>query len=403
MAEVHRKTAALRDDIRLSQNDVFGDQDFAGLPEEFEDTEAFGDNELTAEGELDDGFGTPEPDGIDASTDDGFESTAEGLPDPGNDDPGVNDFSIDDSVTGDPLSDDPSFDDTDVPAADNGVEELPPAPDTEGLTDEDVGPVRRPQMNGGEFGSTTDSVDNETGPADLSVFNGRNCPADLEVYEAAKTAFLNRPITAISLDITPEIEPNVSAEEMANRREERLRGAPEREWRNRKGEVVAKGYMRDFKNGRVHIESEDGETKEVDFYRLSSSDMCMVSAWWGIPTESQVEIGQYEVRNWTTQTFTWKASGLCHKPLYFEEVQLERYGHSAGPMKQTISSGVHFFGNLLFLPYKMGVHPPNECQYALGYYRPGDCAPWLLHAMPLSARGARWQTAAMLSGIWLVP
>jgi hypothetical protein len=26
-------------------------------------------------------------------------------------------------------------------------------------------------------------------------------------------------------------------------------------------------------------------------------------------------------------TYPYHASALCHKPLYFEEVQLERYGH----------------------------------------------------------------------------
>ena len=73
---------------------------------------------------------------------------------------------------------------------------------------------------------------------------------------------------------------------------------------------------------------------------------------------------------------TWKASNLCHKPLYFEEVNLERYGHTAGPVLQPLVSSAHFFGNIIVLPYKMGVHGPTECQYSLGYYRPGNCAPW---------------------------
>ena len=87
----------------------------------------------------------------------------------------------------------------------------------------------------------------------------------------------------------------------------------------------------------------------------------------------------------------------------FDEVQLERYGHSAGPIKQPILSGVHFFGNIFFLPYKMGLNPPTECQYALGYYRPGSCAPWLLPAVPLSARGARWQLAAVIGALAIFP
>ena len=66
---------------------------------------------------------------------------------------------------------------------------------------------------------------------------------------------------------------------------------------------------------------------------------------------------------------------LCHKPLYFEDVQLERYGHMAGPWVQPFVSCADFFLRIPILPYEMGLEPPNECIYALGYYRPGSCAP----------------------------
>ena len=74
----------------------------------------------------------------------------------------------------------------------------------------------------------------------------------------------------------------------------------------------------------------------------------------------------------------WKASALCHKPLYFEDEALERYGHSWGPCLDPLVSGAHFFCKLPVLPYCMGVHPPNECMYALGHYRPGNCAPYMM-------------------------
>ncbi|HEY2827674.1 MAG TPA: hypothetical protein VGJ04_08750, partial [Pirellulales bacterium] len=50
-------------------------------------------------------------------------------------------------------------------------------------------------------------------------------------------------------------------------------------------------------------------------------------------------------------------------------------------------SFVHFFGDLVLLPYNVGVQTPCECDYALGYYRPGDCAPWICDPFPLSCRG----------------
>lgn len=108
-------------------------------------------------------------------------------------------------------------------------------------------------------------------------------------------------------------------------------------------------------------------------------------------------------RLWPMTNYTWKASGLCHKPLYFEEVALERYGHSTGPFSQPVVSGAHFFGSLLVLPYKMGMDPPGECKYALGYYRPGSCSPYIVPGIPLSARGAAAQATAVTAGILLFP
>ena len=70
------------------------------------------------------------------------------------------------------------------------------------------------------------------------------------------------------------------------------------------------------------------------------------------------------------KTYTWKASGLCHKPLYFEDEQLERYGHACcGPLLQPLVSAGKFFLTLPVLPYEMGLYPPNECIYTLGVYR----------------------------------
>lgn len=107
-------------------------------------------------------------------------------------------------------------------------------------------------------------------------------------------------------------------------------------------------------------------------------------------------------RCWSPQTFVWTASAICTKPLYYQDIQLERYGHTRGPIIQPILSVAHFFGNVAINPYKAGIHPPNECMYVLGYYRPGDCAPWLIEPFPWSIRGAAGQAASAVgySGIF---
>jgi hypothetical protein len=111
----------------------------------------------------------------------------------------------------------------------------------------------------------------------------------------------------------------------------------------------------------------------------------------------------FEGRNWSCVTYEWKASGLCHKPLYFEQVAVERYGHSATPILQDVMCGVHFFASVVTLPYMMGMCPPDECQYSLGYYRPGNCAPYLLDPIPLSLRGGLFQAGAIVGGILIIP
>jgi hypothetical protein len=109
-------------------------------------------------------------------------------------------------------------------------------------------------------------------------------------------------------------------------------------------------------------------------------------------------------RDFAPTLFTWKASGTCHKPLYFEDVQLERYGHSWNPVIQPFASAAHFFVSVPLLPYKMGLRPPNECVYTLGYYRPGNCAPYMLEPIPFSLRAALFEGAgATAFAFWFWP
>lgn len=122
------------------------------------------------------------------------------------------------------------------------------------------------------------------------------------------------------------------------------------------------------------------------------------------PCECEFGVGEvFEGRHWTCVNYTWKASGLCHKPLYFEQVAVERYGHSAPTFVQAAMCGAHFFASVPALPYMMGLCPPDECQYSLGYYRPGNCAPYLIDPIPLSLRAGLFQAGAIVGGILIIP
>lgn len=111
----------------------------------------------------------------------------------------------------------------------------------------------------------------------------------------------------------------------------------------------------------------------------------------------------YLGRNWPQVIYMWKASALCHKPLYFEQVHLERYGHSWGPCLDPVVAGVHFFGTIPALPYCMGLKSPCECVYTLGHYRPGNCAPYLLEQPGFTCRAAAAAAGVWTGGVFLVP
>ena len=122
------------------------------------------------------------------------------------------------------------------------------------------------------------------------------------------------------------------------------------------------------------------------------------------PFECSINDGQmFAGRCWDQTTYMWKASAMCHKPLYFEEEQLERYGHSFSPAFQPFISGAHFFVTLPVLPYCMGVEPACEFIYALGHYRPGSCAPYMINPVPLSARGALIEAGAVTGAAAVLP
>lgn len=65
---------------------------------------------------------------------------------------------------------------------------------------------------------------------------------------------------------------------------------------------------------------------------------------------------------------------FCYRPLYFEDVNLERYGYSWGIWQPAVST-VKFYANAVLLPYRMITQPPCKCTYHAHLSRPGGPAP----------------------------
>lgn len=287
------------------------------------------------------------------------------------------------------------------------LDELPPLPTLDGSDGSDDDTLPEPDLPN-PLNSDEDGLDDPPSPpestGDLTSTNGRDCAAASKACSDELAYLRRRERTDYSLDITPSIEPReFDMTKVEQVRVEKLSKSPSKTWMDRSGQVVAEGTFEDYRNGKVIVRTVNGTMQAIPDYRLSNADRCYVNAWWELPDECHFEDEQFEMRDFRMTTFTWAAAATCHKPLYFEEVNVERYGHSAGPLIQPISSGVHFFGNIAMLPYHMGLTPVNECVYPLGYYRPGDCAPWIKPGFPLSHRGFKWQSMAVGLGIWLLP
>src|SRR5207302_4393758 len=79
-------------------------------------------------------------------------------------------------------------------------------------------------------------------------------------------------------------------------------------------------------------------------------------------------------RGWSPIAFGWDAPAVYFKPLYFEDINRERYGIHFKCCQPFVSFG-NFFGRCAVLPYRLLAQPPCECIYTLGYERPNNCIP----------------------------
>jgi hypothetical protein len=121
------------------------------------------------------------------------------------------------------------------------------------------------------------------------------------------------------------------------------------------------------------------------------------------PVEEDLALLTPADRHFAHMRYMWCASNLYHNPLYFEDVQLERYGQvKCNEFVQPFVSLGKFGVQLVGLPYQMALDNPHDCRYALGYYRPGDCAPRLHYRVPLNARAAAASAPVYAGAVFLL-
>jgi hypothetical protein len=233
--------------------------------------------------------------------------------------------------------------------------------------------------------------------SNLPIEGRQDAPQELDVRPSPRSkscddfreTLLRTPITSIALDLSPGL-PTLGDQPML----------PSGDWTDHAGNLIGQGTMVELSRGYLIIDGHNGRQK-ISVARLSDNSIALIAAAWRIPSECVLTSSTFQGRCWTPQTVSWHASSLCHKPLYFEDVQLERYGHSAGPYLGPLRSTAHFFVGVITWPYQTAIHPANECVYSLGYYRPGDCAPWLVDPIPISLQGAAREAGLITGGFFL--
>jgi hypothetical protein len=121
------------------------------------------------------------------------------------------------------------------------------------------------------------------------------------------------------------------------------------------------------------------------------------------PPELRLSDSLWAPREITPSIFTWEASNLYHYPLYFEDPDLERYGHTYGCVVQPLDSIGKFSLQLVGLPYQMTIDPAWRKIYTLGWYRPGECAPKLHYQIPWHHQAAINQALVTTGLFYLIP
>lgn len=107
------------------------------------------------------------------------------------------------------------------------------------------------------------------------------------------------------------------------------------------------------------------------------------------------ESASERVPSWNWSLAQWAAPNTFFYPLYFEDRMLERHGHLRFGCLQPAAAATRFVGSAIMLPYLATVDPPCDCEYSLGYYRSGSCAPPLLQRPPYERR------AAIAEAVWM--
>lgn len=120
------------------------------------------------------------------------------------------------------------------------------------------------------------------------------------------------------------------------------------------------------------------------------------------PVETDQEVKRQVVRNNAPQNCYVHPSFVVYNPLYFEDLNVERYGWELGVL-QPLASTLHFYKDVVLLPYNAAVLPPWACDANAGYYNVGQPVPYICYVPPWSWKGAVAEVGTFVGGASVFP
>jgi hypothetical protein len=112
------------------------------------------------------------------------------------------------------------------------------------------------------------------------------------------------------------------------------------------------------------------------------------------PEDPVVSTAVFGVRNWEPMATFTEPAYVCYHPLYFEQINSERYGWDVGVFHPLLSAGIFYF-DWVILPYKIAAEPWCRCECSAGLALPGDHVPLVWNGPGFSPAGAAAEAVAI--------
>jgi hypothetical protein len=120
------------------------------------------------------------------------------------------------------------------------------------------------------------------------------------------------------------------------------------------------------------------------------------------PNDPIISLETYQGRKWYPMRLEVAPYYLCHGRLYFQQINLERYGWGFGAFTPLLS-GLGFLYDFVTLPYHMASEPCRCIEYNTGLCLPGDPVPFLLYPWEISATGFVAEVGTILTLVAVFP